>query len=1048
MAFKSLDKGWCRSMVHGGAAALLVCTSAMADDTEIYAANIAADTKPNLLFVLDYSTSMGETLAGGTDDKLDILKAAVRQVLESNVGRVNAGVGSLYHTRASGIQWPITDLEADANTIDPAIPVGTMTIKDIASGQLETHGHSGGTATVDALAIAANYFRGGPVLHYNEDPLHTAAHMPKSYDAGSGYYTNGSGSAANFNSYLPKDAYQPTGGTGGYGYCDDYTIGGINPDKPNYCADKVTYDCSDHGAYSGSNADGGTWNVDARRSCKYEREDSWTMPSYKSPIASECQVNAIILVSDGEPTNRGNNGLLESIIGHDESGCEDLGHIWGDSGHVGATSGRCGPELLRELANNPQVPAYEGSTINTYTVGFAIDGPGKTYLQTLATAGNGQFFEATSPESLTDSLDAIISSLLVSSQSFAPAAVDVDRSNFSHEDRLYYSMFKPTGKTSWGGNLKGYFMGGSELMDINNNPATEIDDGVRVMRDEAQSFWSRSPDGDDVLAGGASALLESGGRKLLTYVGPSTIPTSGVALAAGNYHNLESSNSLVTDAMLGGTGNRTALLDWIQTAPMGDALHSQPVQVSYDGQRVMYIMTNQGFLHAIDATTPTEPNGDSGGGNELFAFMPQELLKNIPKHYENESTTNRTYGLDGALMRWHDDANNDGIVNGADKMLLIFGMRRGGNHYYALDVTSPTSPKLMWRIDGGSAEFSELGETWSRPSLIRVLKGGVETEVLAFGGGYDAQQLDGIADRKPGTRGNAIFMADRQGRLVMSVNTSDSHLMQYAIPSDLSVIDSDNDGLSDRIYVGDLGGQLWRIDFDDIQDGATANVIANLHDRQQRMFFYPPSVALNSSVYGDFLSISIGSGNRTNPLRENSNDKFYMVRDNYVDEPLPASHNAITLSDLYNASANSIGSSDKPIAEDAREKLKAKAGWYIELGPNEKSLSQVVTFEGKLLATTFDLDAADLNDPCSSVGTNYYYMMDVATAQPVPPSNLSAGDVEFTAADRKQLVNGDGILSQPKIIFPPDGADPAVLVDNELVTTFDQKISRIFWHSR
>lgn len=1049
MVFQPLEKRWCRSMLHGGAAALLVCTSALADDTEIYGANIAADTKPNILFVLDYSASMNESLIDGGPTKIDILKSAVRQVMESNVGKINVGVGPLYRNRPTGIVWPISDLTADANTIDPDIPVGTKTARDIASGQLDSIGVTNATATVSALAVAASYFRGGPVTHNYDDPLLTPQHQPNIYSVASERYESGNSFAANLNTYVPRDAYKPTGGTGAYWYCDDYSFG-IAGDPGNYCDGLRIFECVDYGAYSGSSTgEGGTgetWTRPARRQCKYERDDSWTPPSYKSPLALDCQANAIILVSDGEPTTKSEIPLIESILGGET--CEDLGYIWGDSSHTGAVNGQCGPEIARELANNPQVAGLENSTVTTYTVGFSIEGPGQTYLKKLAEAGNGTFFDAGTPEALSESLDSILSGLLISSQSFSPPAVDVNRSNFSHEDKLYYSMFKPSSNQSWGGNLKGYFMGDGELMDINNNPATEVKDGVRVMRDDAQSFWSRTPDGDDVLAGGASALLENGGRKLLTYVGPSEIPTSGVLLTSGSLHNLDSSNLSVTDAMLGGTGNRTALLDWIQTARMGDALHSQPVQVNYEGQRVMYIMTNQGFLHAIDATTPTEPDGNSDGGEELFAFMPQELLKNVPKHYANESTTNRTYGLDGALVRWHDDENNDGIVNGADRMLLVFGMRRGGSHYYALDVTSPASPKLMWRIDGDSAEFPRLGETWSRPSLIQVLENGVKTKVLAFGGGYDAAQIDGIADRQENTLGNAIYMVNQQGKKVLSIDSSNSFQMKYAIPSDLTVIDSNNDGAADRIYVGDLGGQLWRIDFDDIKNGASAEVLASLHDGQQRMFFYPPSVALNSSVYGDFLSISIGSGNRTNPLRLNSNDKFYMVRDNYVDEPLPGSHSAISLSDLYNASNNSIGSTDKLISEDAREKLKVKAGWYIELGPNEKSLSQVVTFEDKLLATTFDVDSAAIGDPCKGVGTNYYYMMDVATAQPVPPSNLSAGDVEFTAADRKQLVNGDGILSQPKVIFPPNGGDPAVLVDNELVSTFDQKISRIFWHSK
>ena len=36
--------------------------------------------------------------------------------------------------------------------------------------------------------------------------------------------------------------------------------------------------------------------------------------------------------------------------------------------------------------------------------------------------------------------------------------------------------------------------------------------------------------------------------------------------------------------------------------------------------------------------------------------------------------------------------------------------------------------------------------------------------------------------------------------------------MDWAIPSNVAVLDFNGDGMLDRAYVGDLGGQMWRID--------------------------------------------------------------------------------------------------------------------------------------------------------------------------------------------------------------------------------------------
>jgi type IV pilus assembly protein PilY1 len=48
------------------------------------------------------------------------------------------------------------------------------------------------------------------------------------------------------------------------------------------------------------------------------------------------------------------------------------------------------------------------------------------------------------------------------------------------------------------------------------------------------------------------------------------------------------------------------------------------------------------------------------------------------------------------------------------KTIVVFGLRRGGNHYYALDITDTTNPSFMW-----SFTDTKLGETWSEPASAR-----------------------------------------------------------------------------------------------------------------------------------------------------------------------------------------------------------------------------------------------------------------------------------------------------------------------------------------
>jgi len=93
-----------------------------------------------------------------------------------------------------------------------------------------------------------------------------------------------------------------------------------------------------------------------------------------------------------------------------------------------------------------------------------------------------------------------------------------------------------------------------------------------------------------------------------------------------------------------------------------------------------------------------------------------------------------------------------------------------GTSYYALDVSDPENPKLLWRIDKGG-QFAELGQTWSTPRIGRMLYGGSTTPrpVVIFAGGYDTNKDNVLGSTVIGTNdsmGNAIFVVNAEtGRL-------------------------------------------------------------------------------------------------------------------------------------------------------------------------------------------------------------------------------------------------------------------------------------------
>ena len=76
-------------------------------------------------------------------------------------------------------------------------------------------------------------------------------------------------------------------------------------------------------------------------------------------------------------------------------------------------------------------------------------------------------------------------------------------------------------------------------------------------------------------------------------------------------------------------------------------------------------------------------------------------------------------------------------ANGNFPAYLFFGERRGGRNYYAIDISNPSQPKLMWKLDGAISNF---GETWSVPVATYVIDPNnnfLPRPVVIFGGGYD-----------------------------------------------------------------------------------------------------------------------------------------------------------------------------------------------------------------------------------------------------------------------------------------------------------------------
>jgi len=835
--------------------------------------------------------------------------------------------------------------------------------------------------------------------------------------------------------------------------------------------------------YRGLSVDYGShsygYNGVVQNSIPESRKDA-DQSSYKSPITSPCQKNHIVLLTDG----------YENAIGNfNNSSARKALYNMSGSCRRGGSSGSS-PLCLAQVASylNDEDVALDipqNQNVITHTIGFAID---DTFLQTAATAGGGLYRPADDYDSLTAAFKEIINTVSKTSSTFASPAVSVNAFNrTTNRDDLYFTLFKPANGPRWEGNFKRFKLafdsqGVPSIIDRDGNPA--IDSGTGFFAETSRSYWSATADGFDTALGGTASNLFTGSTLTASRKIYSNLTTSGNLTDAGN--RVEENNANITNAMLGVADDteQTNLLRWARgidvddsygsfnangeaqgdgsttdaRTVMGEPLHSQPALVEYgDGNTtepriIAYVATNNGFLHAFDTR--------SNAGTERFAFIPEELLPNLRTVYNNDAANNKAYGLDGNVVAYINDVDKDGEIETGDRVIIYVGMRRGGQNYYALDVTNPDAPVYLWTlyggqnsaVNGGRGDFTELGQTWSTPQVKKIRLGGADVPVLIFAGGYDIDQ-DAATVRTADDVGRGIFIVNAiSGDLLWrmgpdnAANLSDPNMI-YSIPSDIAAADASGDGYVDHLYVGDMGGQMWRVDIDNnagetatsinsiIDGGRIADLADNTTD-SNRKFFYAPDVAILKDIEDvSYLSLIITSGNRAHPLSTTVQDRAFMIRDLPILNK-PTTYETITVNntveELFDTTDNVIGQGTTTAARIAAfTALQNAGGWFFDfdLSAGEKGLTKPLIFQGDAFFATYEPESAAPGQCEPPGGRGFLYHISLSNAKPIKNYDNVGADDELTYQDRKVNLVRSGIPADPTLILPKGGA--AICVGTE-----------------
>ncbi len=1038
------------------ASLILVIGSARADDTDVYmnpGAGLPAGSEPMVMFSLDYRPNLGSTACNGSDcDTLinegympvqgsytffDVLKGALRKVFDplegirvglmlnhdnnnrcegfgrtrcSNGGYIAMGFESFYKGDANGAK-------ARFHTLVDSMPTP--------GGNL-SHAYQG-------KELFFEFFR---------------------YLTGQGVY----------------NAHN------GYG---------------DYASDiKINLDVDDPAI---------SWDTSIEQGPK-------TKPNYVSPISptGACSkiysVNFMFLVSnqDDDSDDAIEDSVSSGGFGSSQREFPDVIQYLNDADLANGSYGS-----VPDIDDKQNVISYfvvDSKKINTTTKGYARAG------------GTGvPLALSENPDELVATLQEIFKQILSVSTTFVAASVPVNVFNRAEiTDNVYIALFQVDGQArpSWVGNVKKLKLTGANdstadaaLVDARGTPAIAADGRIRF---DALTSWTNSAalpapdldsgevagrDGRVVARGGAGQRIPGflsgspqeanglGGRKIFYDRTSSALanlnvdPTTAanlqsdydVATVAEAEELIAFSRGLDIDD-LDGDLETNEPRDWI----FGDALHSRPLPINYgsmggytypDNPAIyLAVASNDGMLRMIRNTRTS----GAESGEEVWAFMPRRAMEAQKTLRANGTGMQHPYTVDGAPVAYMQDRNYDGsiVASDGDKVYLYVGMRRGGKAYYAFDVTNPESPDLMWTIDKGG-DFAELGYTFSNPRVGLVNSPSGPRPVVIFAGGYDLNKdIRGVVGTND-SEGNAIYVVDAEtGALVWkarrgssgSGNVFEHPQLLDSIPSAIAAGDTDGDGFTDRLVVGDTGGNVWRADLQgpDISEWKLT-LLASLGRHgggaagmaSDRRFFHRPDLVPSKDTNGMFDGVVIGSGNRANPLDKGGTavNFTFMLKDRHT-APGSGVEENIQLLDLGDVTSNCLQSSS-PCTIDLSK------GWRLMLEePGEKVLATPLTIVGKVFFTSYLPQSGAGATACApSEGAGRLYAVSLQDATSVMNYDSSDDDPNnpdqpTTKNDRSVELSSLGIPAEVVSVPPNKILRPDLQIDDVNATTR----WRTFWY--
>ncbi|MBT2300811.1 pilus assembly protein PilY [Variovorax paradoxus] len=594
--------------------------------------------------------------------------------------------------------------------------------------------------------------------------------------------------------------------------------------------------------------------------------------------------------------------------------------------------------------------------------------------------GRGQYYSALSASALSEAINGVVTSV----QQVAGSASAASTSSLELVAGDNNQVYKASYTTSlWTGDLQAYSLRGSDAtlgttpiwsaqarLDAVTFSTRKIYFGNGSTRQNfeytnlstAQKAYFDNLCSQSVVASQCATLSTSTDASVGRTVSDKTLANTGTNLV--NYlRGARTHESASTDT----SGNTVAALYRKRDHVLGDIVNGAPVHVSKppfsyadagyadfiiaqaSRKPVVYVAANDGMLHAFSSAT-------ADGGTELWAYVPGAVMPNLYKLADSSYASKHQYFVDGAPVM------GDIKVGSTWKTILVGGLNGGGRSYYALDITDPEDPKPLWEFTDAN-----LGLSYGNPVITKIADG---TWVVAFASGYNNTGGDGL--------GHLYVLDANSGTVLRDITTSAG---STATPSGLAKInawiDSPNDNTTKRFYGGDLLGNLWRFDIDDLlEPNRGALLLAKFQinaSTPQPITIKPETVEVSGKpvvivATGRYLGIT--------DIESTTQQSIYGVRDTLTGtgwgDVRADTTNFVTQTFTLTRDAN--GKAISAAVTDNTVDWATKGGWRLDLPQAGERVSSNMGLQYSTLSIGTTIPSGNA---CDSGGAAWRYYLDV-----------------------------------------------------------------------